>query len=154
MNKIFIRLLICSSLLAVAGIKPALADSANLNDGIVCVAGKKGGYYFYTSTIDDSSIKLKQPVSLTILQKQVTVGENDLVIIDKSKKTVTLTDFETETISNPESQVVDTATASLNGKNIFVGKTKKNSPISFALSKDYSKIKINFAGKIYSGKCQ
>jgi len=154
MNKIFVRLLICSGLTAFVAVEPTLAAPPSLNDGIICVAGKKGGYYFYTSTIDDASIKLRQPVSITILQKQITVGENDLVIIDKSKKTVTITDFESETISNPESQVVDTATTSLSGKNIFTGKTKNGTPISFSLSSNYSKIMINHAGKVYSGKCQ
>jgi|GEM_PF-1416163 len=159
MNKNLSSALVCSTLTALLGIDlalPTLAETPSLNDGIICVAGKagkKGGYYFYTSTIDDSSISQKQPVSVTLLQRQVTVSETDLLVIDKTKKTVTLTDIEGESVSNPEAQIVDTATTTLTSNNTFTGKTKKGSPISFTISENYSKIKLTFAGKNYSGSC-
>jgi hypothetical protein len=150
-------ILLCSGLAVCMGAEIALADTPNLNDGLICVAGKagkKGGYYFYTSTIDKASLAQKQPVSVTILQKQITETDTNLLIIDKTKKTVTFTDIAAESISNPEAQIVDNAKTTFVGKNTFLGKTGKGSPIGFALSPDYSKIKIKLDGKTYSGKCQ
>lgn len=137
---------------------PSLAASPSLSDGIMCVAkGKKGqdtNVYFYTSAIDDATFSKKQPVSVTMLEKQVEVDEEDLVVLDKYKQNLTVTAIKAVTLSASELEPVALAQTTLTSKDTFSGKTKTGTPITFRLEKDYSVIKLTHAGQTYSGICR
>jgi len=135
---------------------PSLAASPSLSDGIICIAkGKKGGnnLYFYTSVIDNASFNQKQPVSVTMLQKQVMIGQEDLVILDRQKRTVSVTALEANYQSAPEQEPVALARTTFTGNNTFSGNDRTGSPITFTLNNNDSGIKLTYAGQTFSGVC-
>ncbi|MBV8884174.1 MAG: hypothetical protein JO235_09280 [Chroococcidiopsidaceae cyanobacterium CP_BM_RX_35] len=137
-------------------LSPSLAATPSLSDGIICIArGKKAGnnVYFYTSLIDNATLSKKQPVSVTMLEKQVTAGEEDLVILDKKKRTVSVTALDVETVSAPEQEPAALARTTLTGNNTFSGTDQTGTPVTFSLEKNYSAIKLTHAGQTYSGVC-
>ncbi len=136
---------------------PSLAAPPSLSDGIICIAkGKKGGnnLYFYTSLIDNASLSQKQPVSVTMLEKQVVVGQDDLVILDQRKRTVSVTAIEANYQSAPEQEPVALARTTYTGNNAFSGTGQTGSPVTFTLENNDSAIKLTHAGKTFSGVCR
>ena len=146
------RLSVLATTLGASFVLPVLA-APSLNDGIICVAGKKGGFYYYTSAIDAASISQKQPVSVTILKKEGAVGVSDVVIVDRTKNTVTIADLESVRDYTPEVTPVGSGTVTNSGKNTFAGKTTTGSPLSLTLSSNYSTMTLSHAGKTYRGTC-
>jgi hypothetical protein len=136
-------------------IQPTLAQAPSLGDGIICVAkGKtpKGNkIYLFTSVIDDNSMKKKQPVSVTINERMVTVEEADLVVIDSKKNTLTIVDSVTG--SPPEMQPVGKASTTYQGNNTFSGKTAAGTPVSFTLQNNYTVLKIKHGNQAFTGSC-
>ena len=135
---------------------PALAVSPSLSDGIICIAkGKNGGnnLYFYTSVIDNASFNQKQPVSVTMLQKQIVVGQDDLVILDKNKRTVSVTALQVNYQSAPEQEPVALARTTFTGNNTFSGNDRTGSPVTFTLNNNDSKIKLTHGGQSFYGAC-
>jgi hypothetical protein len=136
-------------------VQPTLAQAPSLGDGIICFAkgktakGKK--IYHYTSGIDDNSIKKKQPVSVTINERMVTVEEADLVVIDSKKNTLTIVDSVTG--SPPEMQPVGNASTTYQGNNTFSGKTAAGTAVSFTLQKNYKVFKIKHGNQSFTGSC-
>jgi hypothetical protein len=156
MNKRLQSTAVLSVLTATLGIGfavPVLAEKPNLNDGIICIAGKRGGFYYTTGTIDDASINQKQPVSVTVLQRQGAVGVNDVVIYDRTKNTVTIADLESVREYTPAATPVGSGQVTFTGNNTFTGKTSTGAPLSFTLSKDYSTLTLTHAGRTYRGVC-
>jgi hypothetical protein len=125
----------------------------SLNNGIICVAEKKDGDYFYDSASDSDAIARKQPISMTILYKQEQVTDNNAVIIDKTNQSATLVSLEKQTSSSPEAQIAGAAATTLTGDRTFKGKTETGVPIMFNLSKDYANIRLTYDGKHYTGVC-
>ena len=136
---------------------PSFAAFPSLNDGIICIAKKKQGQgqvYFYTSLIDGNTFSKKQPVSVTMLETQSQITANDLVILDKKKHNISVTNIESESVTNPELEPVAMAQTSLTGNNEFKGQTKTGTPVTFTLKNDYSKWQLIHAGQSYSGVCR
>jgi hypothetical protein len=157
MNKLFQVTTALSVLTATLGLGfslPALAEKPNLNDGFFCVAGKRGGYYYLTSAVNDASISQKQPVSVTVLQRQGAVGVTDVLIVDRTKNTLTIADLERIREYAPEATPVGSGEVTFAGNNTFTGKTKTGAPLSLTLSKDYSTLTLTHAGKTYRGICR
>lgn len=136
-------------------IPPALAQAPSLGDGIICVAkgktAKSSRIYLYTSVIDDNSIKKKQPVSVTINERMITVDEEELVVIDSKKNTLAIVDSVTG--SPPEMQPVGQASTTYQGNNTFSGKTAAGTPVSFTLDKNYQGFKIKHGNQSFTGSC-
>ncbi len=133
---------------------PALAEKPSLSDGIICIAGKRGGFYYTTATIDDASISQKQPVSVTVLQRQGAVGVNDVVIYDRTKNSVTIADLESVREYTPAATPVGSGKVTYTGNNTFTGKTSTGAPLSFTLSKNYGTITLTHNGQTYKGVCR
>jgi hypothetical protein len=136
-------------------LQPTLAQTPSLGDGIICVAKGKTAQtsriYFYTSVIDDNSLKKKQPVSVTINERVITVDEQELVIVDSKKNTLTIIDSETG--SPPEMQPVGQASVIYQGNNTFSGKTAAGTPVSFTLDKNYKLFKIKHGNQSFTSTC-
>ncbi|GAA6614635.1 hypothetical protein [Scytonema sp. NUACC26] len=135
---------------------PLFAASPSLDDGIICIAKKKEGrgkVYFYTSLIDGNTFNKKQPVSVTMLETQSEVTTSDLLILDKKKQSVSVTNIESESITNPELEPVAIAKTNLTDNNEFKGQTQTGTPVTFKLKNNYSKWQLTHAGQTYSGVC-
>jgi hypothetical protein len=136
-------------------IPPTLAQAPSLGDGILCVANGKTAkgtkIYLYTSVIDDNSIKKKQPVSVTINERMVTVDASELVVIDSQQNTIAIVD--SVTASPPEMQPVGQAATIYQGNNTFTGKTAAGTPVSFTLSSNYKVFKITHGNQSFTGSC-
>jgi len=145
---------IMTTILGVGLMSSAYAEKPNLNDGIICIAGKRGGFYYTTATIDDASISQKQPVSVTVLQKQGAIGVNDVVIYDRAKNSLTIADLESIREYTPAATPVGSGKLTYSGNNTFTGKTSTGAPINFTLSKDYSVITLTHNGQTYKGVCR
>jgi hypothetical protein len=145
---------ILTTLLGVGFALPSLAAKPNLNDGIICVAGKRGGFYYTTSTINDASISQKQPISVTVLQRQGAIGVNDVMIYDRTKNTLVVADLETVREYTPEATPVGSGTVTYVGNNTFTGKTSTGAPLSLTLAKDYSTVILTHAGRTSRGLCR
>ena len=136
-------------------VQPTLAQTPSLGDGIICVAkGKtqKGNkIYLYTSVIDDNSIQKKQPVSVTINERMVTVDADELVVLDSQQNTLAIVDSLTG--SPPEMQPVGQASTTYQGNDTFSGKTADGTPVSFTLQNNYKVFKIKHGTQSYTGSC-
>jgi hypothetical protein len=146
-----LTLLFCPSLF----IKPALAEKPSLEDGILCVAkgktAKEGRIYLYTSEIDNKSLKQKKPVSVTINERMVTVENDELVVLDSKKHTLTIVDSVTG--SPAEMQPVGKASTIYQGNNTFSGKTVAGTPVSFTLDNNYKVFKVKHGDQTFIGIC-
>jgi len=93
-------------------VHPALSELPSINDGIMCVAkgkSEKGGkIYLHTSLIDNSSVKQKQPVTVTINEAMIDVIEGEVMVVNKKQQTVTVDAF--GAVMPPEMQPVGVAT--------------------------------------------
>jgi hypothetical protein len=145
---------IALTILGVGFALPALAEKPSLSDGILCIAGKRGGFYFTTSAISDTSISQKQPVSVTVLQRQDAVGVSDLVIYDRTKQSLTFADLESVRVYTPEATPVGSGTVTYTGNHTFTGKTSTGAPLRLALSKNNNTLTLTHAGKTYKGVCR
>jgi hypothetical protein len=101
--------------------------------------------------IDDNSIKKKQPVSVTINERMVTVEASELVVIDSRQNTIAIVD--SVTASPPEMQPVGQAATIYQGNNTFTGKTAAGTPVSFTLSNNYKVFKITHGNQSFTGSC-
>ena len=121
----------------------------------MCVAkgktAKGNKIYLYTSVIDDNSMKKKQPVSVTINERMVTVESDELVVLNSKKHTLTIVDSVTG--SPPEMQPVGKASTTYQGNNTFSGKTADGTQVSFTLQKNYKVFKIKHGNQSYTGSC-
>jgi hypothetical protein len=137
------------------GVHPALSELPSINDGIMCVAKGKsekvGKVYIYTSLIDDSSVKQKQPVTVTINESMTDIVEGEVLVVDKKQQTVTVDAFGAAT--PPEMQPAVTATAIYQGNYTFSGKTKAGTPISFTLEKNYRLFQVKLGNQTFTGTC-
>lgn len=157
MNKLFQSTAMFSVLATMLGVGfalPTLAEKPSLNDGFICIAGKRGGFYYTTSSINDASISQKQPVSVTVLQKQGAIGVTDTVIYDRTKNTLLIADLESVREYTPEATPVGAGNVTYAGNNTFTGKTSTGAPLSLTLSKDFSTLTLTHAGKTYRGVCR
>jgi hypothetical protein len=136
-------------------IPPVLAQAPSLGDGILCVANGKTTkgttIYLYTSVIDDNSIKKKQPVSVTINERMITVDADEVVVIDSRQNTLAILD--SVTASPPEMQPVGQAATIYQGNNTFTGKTAAGTPVSFTLNNNYKGFKIKHGNQSFTGSC-
>lgn len=132
-----------------------LAQAPSLGDGIICVAKGKTAkgtkIYLYTSVIDDNSIKKKQPVSVTINERMITVDADELVVVDSRQNTIAIVD--SVTASPAEMQPVGQAATIYQGNNTFTGKTAVGTPVSFTLNNNYKVFKITHGNQSFTGSC-
>lgn len=134
-------------------IQSSLAQTPSLGDGIICVARGKTNkgtkVYFYTSLIDDNSIKKKHSVSVSIVEPVGEITEGELVVLDN--QSLLIDDFAAAT--PPEMQPVGLAITTYQGNNTFTGKTQAGTPVSFSLENNYRTLKLNHGGETYTGVC-
>ncbi len=157
MHKLFQSTVMVSILTSIVGVGfalPTLAEKPSLADGFICIAGKRGGFYYTTSMINDASISQKQPVSVTVLQRQGAVGVNDVLIYDRTKNSLVVADLETVQTYTPAATPVGSGQVTYVGNNTFTGKTATGAPLSLTLSKDYSTLRLSHAGRNYKGVCR
>jgi hypothetical protein len=137
------------------GVHPALSELPSINDGIMCVAkgkSEKGGkIYLYTSLIDNSSVKQKQPVTVTINESMIDVIDGEVMVVNKKQQTVTIDAF--GAAMPPEMQPVGVATTTYQGDYTFTGKTQAGTPVSFTLEKNYRIFKIKHGNQSFTGSC-
>lgn len=137
-------------------IPPSLAQSANLVDGLICVAKGKtdrgATVYFYTSVIDNASIKKKKPVSVTILESTKDIAAGEVVIVDKVNQTITVDSFTATT--PPELLPIGRVQVFYSGKNTFKGETKAGSNLSLILEPNYRRFSLKYINDTYTGVCQ
>ena len=110
----------------------AQAETPSLGDGVMCVAkGTVGGkrIWFQTSVIDDATMKPNgTPVTVLITEAKTTSPTS-------------------------ETMVAGEGTTTYVGDNRYSGKTETNTPISFALSSDYSHIALRHGDDLFAGVC-
>jgi hypothetical protein len=136
-------------------LQPSLAQAPSLDDGILCVARGKtpqgNRIYFYTSVIDDDSVKKKTPVSVTINEPVVTVDADELVVVNSDTDTVTILDSVTAT--PPEMKPVGEGRVIYQGNNTFTGKTKAGNTLSFTLGSNYKTFTLKHGNQTFKGSC-
>ena len=133
------------------------AAPPSLSDGIICVSkGKTGSksLYYYTSEITDATFAKKQPISVTLLERQVDVNTDELVVIDKKAKSVSVTALAEESVSPPTQNPVALANLKMVGPDEFKGKDQTGAEITLKLEKQNSVAKMTHAGKTYLGVCR
>ncbi len=89
-----------------------------------------------------------------MLEKQVVVGQDDLVILDQKKRTVSVTAIEADYQSAPEQEPVALTRTIYTGNNVFSGTDQTGLPVTFTLQNNDSAIKLTHAGKTFSGVCR
>ena len=110
----------------------AQAETPSLSDGVMCLAkgtvnGKR--IWFQTSVIDDATMK---PNGTPV--------------------TVLITEAKTSTPASA-TMVAGQGTTTYVGDNRYSGKTETNTPISLALSSDYSHIALRHGDDLFAGVC-
>ncbi|MGA7932184.1 MAG: hypothetical protein WCA35_01255 [Kovacikia sp.] len=150
-------ILVTTAMITCLGSTAATFAAPNLGDGIFCVSKGKTeskNLYYYTSEITDKTIEKKEPISVTLVEKQVDVTTDALVVIDKKAKTVTVSELVGESVSPPTDNPVALAKLTPVGLNEFKGKDKTGAEITLKLEDQYSLAKLTHAGKIYPGVCR
>ena len=110
----------------------AQAETPSLGDGVMCVAkGTVGGkrIWFQTSVIDDATMKRNgTPVTVLITEAKTTSPTSETFVAGRGTTTYV-------------------------SDNRYSGKTETNTPLSFALSANYSHISLRHGNDLFAGVC-